>query len=54
MPNTLELKKIKDDLIQNRKKFPLFNSKLFCKNIEIAFRLMVNNYQNKKSINLTY
>jgi predicted O-linked N-acetylglucosamine transferase (SPINDLY family) len=46
--NTLELKKIKDDLIQNRKKFPLFNSKLFCKNIEIAFRLMVNNYQNKK------
>ena len=52
--NTLELKKIKDDLIQNRKKFPLFNSKLFCKNIEIAFRLMVNNYQNKKSINLTY
>ena len=49
-----ELKKIKDDLIQNRKKFPLFNSKLFCKNIEIAFRLMVNNYQNKKNINLTY
>ena len=45
--NRSELKKIKDHLINNRKKHPLFNSRLFCKNLENSYKFMINNYNHK-------
>jgi len=45
--NNKKLKSIRNKLAQNKVKKPLFNSKLFTKNIEKAYQTIYNNYVKK-------
>ena len=51
--NPIKLKKIKNELKKNKLTKPLFNSKLYTRNIELAYSKIYENYiQNKKPKNI--